>query len=158
MSSTSPRGVPASPKLGRTSPQLRQQQTQLVSALAVLLNVQPGSLDAQLGRHCRRRSPSPRRWPVGCLRKSPGGVRTFSAPEAQLQATTAEIGVAVADLYPRFTLTGSFVKQSLRLHRSSPTGDRGSGPWVPSLTLPIFDGGRRRAASSFVSSINSRLL
>jgi len=125
-------------------PQLRQQQTQLVSALAVLLNVQPGSLDAQLTAT----------QPTFTLPTTiSGGVPSEIArrrpdiqrAEAQLQAATAEIGVAVADLYPRFTLTGSFVQQSL--HGSDLT-EWGARQWSigPSLSLPIFDGGRRRAA------------
>lgn len=125
-------------------PQLRQQQTQLVSALAVLLNVQPGSLDAQLAATS----------PTFTLPSAiAGGVPSEAARrrpdiqrvEAQLQAATAEIGVAVADLYPRFTLTGSFVLQSLSLSEFT---DWGSRQWSvgPSLTLPIFDGGRRRTA------------
>jgi NodT family efflux transporter outer membrane factor (OMF) lipoprotein len=125
-------------------PPLRQQETQLVSALAVLLNVQPGSLDAQLSATA----------PTFTLPSSiAGGVPSEVArrrpdiqrAEAQLQAATAEIGVAVADLYPRFTLTGSFIQQSLT---ASDFTDWGSRQWSigPSLSLPIFDGGRRRAA------------
>jgi NodT family efflux transporter outer membrane factor (OMF) lipoprotein len=125
-------------------PPLRQQETQLVSALAVLLNVPPGSLDAQLSATS----------PTFSLPSSiAGGVPSEVArrrpdiqrAEAQLQAATAEIGVAVADLYPRFTLTGSFVQQSLK---ASDFTDWGSRQWSigPSLSLPIFDGGRRRAA------------
>lgn len=125
-------------------PQLRQQETQLVSALAVLVNAQPGSLDAQLSATS----------PTFALPSTiAGGVPSEVArrrpdiqrAEAQLQAATAEIGVAVADLYPRFTLTGSFVLQSLK---ASDFTDWGSRQWSigPSLSLPIFDGGRRRAA------------
>jgi len=125
-------------------PQLRQQQTQLVSALAVLLNVEPGALDAQLtATQPTFALPSTTAGgvPSEIARRRPDIQRA----EAQLQATTAEIGVAVADLYPRFTLTGSFVQQSL--HGSDLT-EWGARQWSigPSLSLPIFDGGRRRAA------------
>ena len=49
----------------------------------------------------------------------------------------------MADLYPRITLTGDFVLQSLR---SSDFTDWGSRQWSigPSISLPIFDGSRRR--------------
>jgi outer membrane protein TolC len=63
--------------------------------------------------------------------------------EARLHAATAEIGVAVADLYPRVSLTGSFVQQSLE---ASDFADWGARQWVvgPSISLPIFQGGRLR--------------
>jgi len=125
-------------------PQLRQQEVQLISALAVLLNVEPGGLDAQLAATQSTFSlPSAIAGgvPSEVARRRPDIKRA----EAQLQAATAEIGVAVADLYPRFTLTGSFVQQSLS---ASDFTDWGSRQWSvgPSLSLPIFDGGRRRTA------------
>jgi outer membrane protein TolC len=62
-----------------------------------------------------------------------------------LHAATAEVGVAVADLYPRFTLTGGFLQESLQAGDLSEWGAR---QWHigPSLYLPVFDGGRRRSA------------
>jgi NodT family efflux transporter outer membrane factor (OMF) lipoprotein len=125
-------------------PPLRQQEVQLLSSLAVLLNVEPGSLDAQLAA-----TPSTFTLPSAIAGGVPSEVARrrpdIQRAEAQLQAATAEIGIAVADLYPRFTLTGSFVQQSLS---ASDFADWGSRQWSigPSLTLPIFDGGRRRAA------------
>jgi NodT family efflux transporter outer membrane factor (OMF) lipoprotein len=125
-------------------PQLRQQEVQLMSALAVLLNVQPGSLDAQLAA-----TPSTVTLPSALAGGVPSEVARrrpdIQRAEAQLQAATAEIGVAVADLYPRFTLSGSFIQQSLQ---GSDLTEWGSRQWSigPSLSLPIFDGGRRRAA------------
>jgi len=51
---------------------------------------------------------------------------------------------AVADLYPRITIGASFGFQSVD---ASTFGEWGSREWSigPSLQLPIFDGGRRRA-------------
>lgn len=124
-------------------PQLKQQEVQLLSALAVLLNEQPGSLDAQLATAA----------PTFALPQTiAGGIPSEVArrrpdiqrAEAQLHAATAEIGVAVADLYPRITLSGSFVQQALH---GSDLSEWSSRQWSigPSLSLPIFDGGRRRA-------------
>lgn len=124
-------------------PQLKQQEVQLVSALAVLLNEQPGALDAQLAA-----TPPTVALPATIAGGVPSEVARrrpdIQRAEAQLQAATAEIGVAVADLYPRFTLTGSFLQQSL--HASDFT-EWGSRQWSigPGISLPIFDGGRRRA-------------
>ncbi|WP_129774910.1 efflux transporter outer membrane subunit [Peristeroidobacter soli] len=126
-----------------TLPQLKQQETQLLSALAVLLNEPPGSLDTQLTA-----APPTFTLPPAVAGGVPSEVARrrpdIQRAEAQLHAATAEIGIAVADLYPRITLTGSFVQESLR---ASDLGDWGARQWSvgPSISLPIFDGGRRRA-------------
>jgi NodT family efflux transporter outer membrane factor (OMF) lipoprotein len=66
------------------------------------------------------------------------------AAEAQLHAATAEIGVAVADFYPQIQLSGSIGLQALQA--------KDLGNWAaktygagPTITLPIFQGGRLRA-------------
>jgi len=63
---------------------------------------------------------------------------------ARLHAATAEVGVAEADLYPRIVLGAGFGFESYRGERF---GDWGSRQWSvgPSLSLPVFDRGRRRA-------------
>jgi NodT family efflux transporter outer membrane factor (OMF) lipoprotein len=124
-------------------PQWQQQEAQLLSALAVLLNEQPGSLDSELAA-----TPPTFTLPSTIGGGVPSEVARrrpdIQRAEAQLHAATAEIGVAVADLYPRFTLSGSFAQQSLS---ASDFTEWGSRQWSigPSLSLPIFDGGRRRA-------------
>lgn len=67
------------------------------------------------------------------------------AAEHQLRAAGANIGAARAAFFPRITLTGSFGTASSEL---SGLFDSGSQAWrfLPSLTLPIFDAGRNRAA------------
>src|SRR5204862_997745 len=64
--------------------------------------------------------------------------------ERQLAAATARIGLATAELYPRFSLTGVFGFESIG------SGDFltwGSRKWSlgPTLRWPIFAGGRIRA-------------
>ncbi len=126
-----------------TLPQLKQQEVQLLSALAVLLNEPPGSLDARLAA-----APATFTLPPAVAGGVPSEVARrrpdIQRAEAQLHAATAEIGVAVADLYPRFTLSGGFVQEALK---ASDLGDWGARQWSigPSISLPIFDGGRRRA-------------
>src|SRR5690606_12985730 len=63
---------------------------------------------------------------------------------ARLHAATADIGVAIADLYPPIPLGASFGLESVSSGR---VGEWGSRQWGigPSLSLPIFDQGRRRA-------------
>lgn len=66
------------------------------------------------------------------------------AAEHRLKAANADIGAARAAFFPRIVLTGSLGTASADL---SGLFGAGSGIWsfAPSLTLPIFDGGRNRA-------------
>ncbi|HEY5810818.1 MAG TPA: efflux transporter outer membrane subunit [Povalibacter sp.] len=122
---------------------LRYQSTQLLSALGLMLNVEPGALDAQLASRSEAFQ-----LPTAIAGGLPSEVARrrpdIRRAEARLHAATAEIGVAVADLYPRFTITGEYLQQSLQ---ASDLTDWASRQWSigPSLTLPIFDGSRRRS-------------
>ena len=66
------------------------------------------------------------------------------ASEHRLKARNADIGAARAAFFPRLSLTGSVVSSSTEL---SGLFDGGSRAWsfAPSLSLPIFAGGRNRA-------------
>src|SRR4029077_18257941 len=78
--------------------------------------------------------------PSDLLRRRPDIRRA----ERNLAAATARIGVATADLYPRFTLTGQL---GLESNHFKNWGDSASTFWNigPGMTLPIFNGGRLRA-------------
>lgn len=75
--------------------------------------------------------------PADALRQRPD----INALEAEVAASLADLGAAKADLYPSFSLSGS-----LTVNSSSLTG--ASVPWSfgPALSVPLFDGGSRRAA------------
>ena len=62
----------------------------------------------------------------------------------ELAAQTARLGVAIADLYPRFSLTGLVGLQSLDLPDLLTWSSR---TWTigPSVSWPVFDTGRIRA-------------
>ena len=64
--------------------------------------------------------------------------------ERELAAQTARLGVAIADLYPRFLLTGLVGLQSLDLPDLLTWSSR---TWTigPSVSWPVFDTGRIRA-------------
>ena len=91
-----------------TIPQLDAALRQAKNALCTLLGVPPRRLDGPAGRA----APSSRRprWtvavgiPADLLRRRPD-IRTA---ELQAAAQCAQIGVAKADLYPAFTLNGTF--------------------------------------------------
>lgn len=67
------------------------------------------------------------------------------AAERQLAAANANIRAARAAFFPRIALTGNFGTLSAELAGLFESGSR---TWVfaPTISLPIFDGGRRRAA------------
>lgn len=67
------------------------------------------------------------------------------AAEHQLRAAGANIGAARAAFFPRITLIGSFGTASAELDGLFDTGSR-AWHFAPSLSLPIFDAGRNRAA------------
>ena len=75
--------------------------------------------------------------PADALRQRPD----INALEAEVAASLADLGAAKADLYPSFSLSGT-----LTVNSSSLTGT--SAPWSfgPALSIPLFDGGTRRAA------------
>jgi outer membrane protein, multidrug efflux system len=67
----------------------------------------------------------------------------LAAAERELAALTAEVGAAEADRYPRISLTGSVGYSVSRL--AGATTDGATWGFGPSITLPLFDAGRRAA-------------
>ena len=65
----------------------------------------------------------------------------LSSLERELAASTEEIGQAQADLYPSLSLSGS-----ITLSASSGASALSTWSFGPSLSIPLFDSGRRRAA------------
>jgi NodT family efflux transporter outer membrane factor (OMF) lipoprotein len=124
-------------------PVLEMQARQTIYAISVLLGREPGALldelalDASLPR-------TPPDVPVGLpselLRRRPDIRRS----EAQLHAATARVGVATADLFPQFSLTGSLGTQG---EKFKSLGNWSSHFWNigPSVSWPLFDAGRIQA-------------
>ncbi|MBS0448422.1 MAG: efflux transporter outer membrane subunit [Proteobacteria bacterium] len=114
-----------------------------VNRLTVLCGRHPGALNDVLATPPAGPQPLPSvalGLPADLVRHRPD----VAAAEARLAGTTASIGVAVADLYPRITLGASFGFESLHDQELAQWGSR---QWSigPSLSLPVFDHGRRRA-------------
>jgi NodT family efflux transporter outer membrane factor (OMF) lipoprotein len=124
-------------------PLLESAIRQSIYQLSVLLGLPPGALVEELDKEAPIPA-TPPEIPMGLpsdlLRRRPD-VRTA---ERQLAAQTARIGVATADLYPVFSLTGSFGPQTRNINHLL---DEKSLAWAvgPSASWPIFDAGRIRA-------------
>jgi len=124
-------------------PPLEQQQAQSINALSLLLAEAPGALRSEL-MEPHPVPPVPPRVPVGVPSELARRRPDIRQAEAQLHAATATIGVAVADFYPQITLDGSIGLQALQFKDLGNWGARQYG-LGPSVTLPIFQGGRLRA-------------
>lgn len=114
-----------------------------IHALGVLTGQSPDALLAELSAPASALGappPVPAGLPSDLLRRRPD----VRAAERRLAAATADIGVAVASLYPKFSLTGT-----LQLLSSSfsnfVTGDSLQSTAGISATFPILDWGRRKA-------------
>lgn len=121
-------------------PILEQQEAQLVNAISYLLGERPRALEVELAAP-RPVPPVPPRVPIGLPSELARRRPDIRQAEAQLHAATADVGVAVADFYPRFTIGISGAMQGLQLHDLW-NGEAGSYSFGPSVTLPIFEGGR----------------
>jgi NodT family efflux transporter outer membrane factor (OMF) lipoprotein len=126
-------------------PLLGQQEAQLVNALSLLLGLPPDALKEELANTDAPPSTAadlpivPLGIPSELARRRPD----IRSAEAKLQAATAQIGVAVSQLYPSLTLTGSFGLQALQFNKLGSWSAR-QYALGPSLTLPLFEGGRLR--------------
>ncbi len=116
--------------------------TQAQHSIAILVGLPPAALKAELY------APAPvpvaplslaLGVPADVLRNRPDVRRA----ERQLAAQTAQIGVATADLYPKFTLTGSIGLEALKLDRLFQYDSRTFGIG-PSVRWNVFDAGSIR--------------
>jgi NodT family efflux transporter outer membrane factor (OMF) lipoprotein len=120
-------------------PNLQQQEQQTINAIALLIGAAPGALRAELLTEAPV-PPVPPVVPVGVPSELTRRRPDIRAAEAQLHAATAGVGVAVADFYPRVTLSASAALQALQPHYLGDWGARTFGVG-PGITLPIFEGG-----------------
>lgn len=124
-------------------PGLRTAERQAIYNLSVLLGREPAALVDELS-HGGPIPDVPRQIPIGLpsdlLRRRPDIRRA----EAAAHAATARVGVAVADLFPRFSLTGSLGLQGNQINS---LGDARNYFWSlgPSVSWPLFDAGRIRS-------------
>jgi outer membrane protein, multidrug efflux system len=124
-------------------PTLESSLKQAAYALDVLLALQPGALWGEVVKETEIPTLPPEvlvGLPSDLLRRRPDIRRA----ERQLAAATAQVGAAMADLFPRFSLTGIAGLQSVS---ASDWFTRGSRFWSigPTISWPVFDAGRIRA-------------
>ncbi len=136
----------AAAQLATTESQIPLLETlwfQAVHRLSVLLGREPSALFEELEAVLPIPA-SPPQVPVGLPSELLRRRADIRASERQMASATAEIGVAVADLYPRFSINGSFGSRTSDMQHFL---DRNSAFWSigPGFSWPIFQGGRIRA-------------
>jgi NodT family efflux transporter outer membrane factor (OMF) lipoprotein len=121
-----------------------------------LLGSEPAALVKELAAEAPI-PPAPPEVPVGLpselLRRRPDIRRA----EAQLHAATARIGVATADLFPKFSLTGSFGYAGNTMSSLTHWENRS---WAvgPTVSWPIFAGGKIQANIEVQNAIEEQAL
>src|SRR5436305_10507820 len=139
-----------------TIPILEQQAAQAMHALGILIGQPPMTLQQELAA-------------VGPIPKPPAQVAVglpselllrrpdVARSERQLASQTAAIGVATRDLFPRFFISGAASLQSVR---GSDFFDSESRllSLGPSVSWPIFEGGRIRANIALQTAAQQELL
>jgi NodT family efflux transporter outer membrane factor (OMF) lipoprotein len=121
-------------------PTFELQITQNVNQLSQLLGLEPGALRAELQPAAPLPS-VPSVVPVGLPAEMARRRPDIREAEANLHAATAQIGVAVGDLFPRLTLSGTGGYQSDSAGRLLEWASR-FGSIGPTLDLPVFDRGK----------------
>lgn len=131
-------------------PTIEQQIRQTKNRLAVLVGKNPGAIDKSVASKQSLLIP-PLKIAVGVpaevLRRRPD----VRKAERELAAQTARVGVAKADLYPKFALVGSIGLESL-----SPGGLISSVG--PRAKWTLFDGGRIREKIEVQSALQEQAL
>ena len=119
---------------------LQAQATHQLNSLSFLVAREPGALDAEL-KQPRPVPPVPAFVPVGLPSELAQRRPDIRMAADRLHAATASIGVAIADFFPRITLSGSLDVQALQFSGLGSWASRQYG-FGPTATLPIFEGGR----------------
>lgn len=136
-------------------PILRVGMEEALNRIAVILGEQPGKIHGEL----MKQEPIPATplkiavgVPADVIRQRPDVRRA----ELELAAQTARVGVASADLYPKFTLSGSIGLEAQTL------GNLSSGLLTliggPRVTWPIFSGGSIRQKIEVQSALQEQAL
>jgi outer membrane protein, multidrug efflux system len=138
-------------------PTLRSALAQTINRLAVLLGEYPSDLQEQFAQSTAPIPEPPEEvlvsLPAELLRQRPD----IRSAERQLAAQTAQIGVATAELYPQFTLSGTFAFESFSFDNWIEKQAR-SFSFGPAFRWNIFDAGRIRSNIAVQDALTEQAL
>lgn len=123
-----------------TLPPLEESMRAAIHRLGVLVGREPGAVIEELVS-AGPIPAAPAQVPIGLPSELVARRPDIRRAERELAAQTARIGVATSDLFPKFSLTGSFGLASAQLG-TLPDGDSRFWSIGPALRWPIFQGGR----------------
>lgn len=123
-------------------PPLRQQLSVAQHALAIVLGETPAA--ATPPALDLTQLTLPMQLPVSLPSELAHRRPDILAAEAQLHAATAAVGIATANLYPRITLSASYIPQATETNHLF-TANSAGWSLISGLVAPLFDGGRLRA-------------
>jgi NodT family efflux transporter outer membrane factor (OMF) lipoprotein len=137
-------------------PLLEQNARQAMYNLGVLLGQQPSSLLVEL-TPVTDIPATPPRVPIGLPSELLLRRPDIRRAEAAIHAATARIGVATADLFPKFTLTGGLSTQGSKI---SSHFNWNNSLWSigPGVSWPVFDAGRIQSNIALRTAIQQELL
>ena len=121
-------------------PPLEESMRAAIHRLGVLIGREPGSVIEELAA-AGPIPAAPAQVPIGLPSELVARRPDIRRAERELAAQTARIGVATSDLFPKFSLTGSFGLASAQIG-TLPDGDSRFWSIGPALRWPIFQGGR----------------
>jgi len=137
-------------------PPLQAQQQKYKYALALLLALDPGALENELSKPTILPAVPPQ-IPVGLpsdlLQRRPD----IREAEAAFHAATARVGVATADLFPKFSLTALVGLAGPGISSLGYWKDR-SWSLIPGVSLPLFDAGRINATIDIQNELQEQSL
>ncbi|HEX7862266.1 MAG TPA: efflux transporter outer membrane subunit [Verrucomicrobiae bacterium] len=127
---------------------IQRQMEQKENELSILLGRNPGTIErGSTLTNQTVRAEVPAGIPSSLLERRPD----IRAAEQQLIAANANIGEARAAFYPRITLTGFYGHQTAALSDLF-TGATRAWQFGPSISVPIFTGGRLRSNLKFTEA------
>ena len=122
---------------------LHEQEERLMHAIAVLVGDMPGQLEEELKK--RRPIPDLPRFPDSLPSIVLANRPDIRAAEAHYAADTAQVGVAVANLYPKFMIPLTFNPNASAAYQAFQMGGM-AWSFMMMATLPVIHGGRYTAA------------
>ena len=141
-------------------PTLQTGLEEAMNRIAVLLGEQPGSVHANLASG-RPMPVLPSDIAVGVPAETIRRRPDIRRAERELAAQTAKVGVAAAELYPRFSLNGSIGIEAVSLNKLAANVSTPSD-WVlqggPQVTWNVFDAGAIRRTINVQSAIQEQKL
>ncbi len=146
-------------QVAATAAQIPGLETQIrmnIHHLGILLGQDPGALSQELG-------------PAGPIPVGPGAIPPglpgdlllrrpdIRRAERQLAAQTAEIGVATADLYPKFSITGTLGDEANQFRKLFEYSSR-TYEIAPGVTWDIFDAGKVKSNIEVQNALQAQAL